>query len=244
MAIVSEDVRYTAIGMNMHGRVFRDDTLSGPRPGVLVHPEGFGISNHTYDLARRHAELGYVALACDLYGEAFYKNGGGAETRARHDKLRATPGGLLAVGKSAYEILSARPDVDRKRIAASGYCIGATIAIELAFSGGVPVAAVAGFHPTFHGVTHENAGNARGSIHVYMGDLDYACPPADRAAFEAAMKGKGVPWRMTIYGNVKHSYTNPDCTVLNDANLAYDAAAAKHSWDAMQALFRDAFAAC
>jgi dienelactone hydrolase len=242
MAIVSEDIRYTANGLAMHGRVFRDDKLTGPRPGVLVHPEGYGVSDHTYGMARRHAELGYVALACDLWGEAYYRNGGGEETRARHDKLRATPNGLLNVGKSAYEALIARPDVDRKRIATSGYCIGATIAIELSFSGGVPIAAVAGFHPTFHGVTHENAGNAKGPVHVYMGDLDYACPPADRAKFEAALKAKGIPWRMTIYGNVKHSYTNPDCMALNEPTQAYDAAAAKHSWDAMADLFREAFA--
>jgi dienelactone hydrolase len=242
MTIVSEDIRYTAIGMSMHGRLFRDDVQSGPRPAVLIFPEGYGISGHTYDMARRHAALGYVAMACDLYGEAFYKNGGGPEVRSRHDKLRAIEGGLLAIGRSAYDALSACADVDRKRIAASGYCIGATIAIELAFSG-TPLAAVAGFHPTFHGVTLANAGNAHGPVHVFMGDLDYAAPPADRAAFEAAMKGKGVPWRMTIYGNVKHSYTNPACDALGDDNQAYDAAAERHSWEAMAELFRDAFAA-
>jgi len=45
-----------------------DDTLSGQRPGVPVFPAAPGLGNQVRNSALRLAELGYVALGCDLYG--------------------------------------------------------------------------------------------------------------------------------------------------------------------------------
>jgi dienelactone hydrolase len=86
MSVKAEDVRY---GSSMHGRLFRDDLSSDPRPGVLVFPEGFGISDHTYKAAERVAALGYVALACDLYGGGYFHNGPSPETQRLVSEIMA-----------------------------------------------------------------------------------------------------------------------------------------------------------
>jgi dienelactone hydrolase len=125
--------------------------------------------------------------------------------------------------------------VDQDRIAAIGYCLGATVAMELAFSG-APIRAVAGFHPSFTGLSLEAAGQARGPIHLFIGAEDYAAPAQARAEVEQALEGKGVQWRMTVYGSVKHSFTNPNCAGMGD-KVAYDAEADEHSFEAMRALF-------
>ena len=60
---------YTADGLPMKSDLYLPDA-AGKRPGVLVFPEAFGIGEHVRARARRLAEQGYVALACDLHGNA------------------------------------------------------------------------------------------------------------------------------------------------------------------------------
>jgi dienelactone hydrolase len=238
MAIISEAVIYSAFGRTMLGRFFHDDTVRARRAGVLVFPEGFGISEHTYETARRLADLGYVALACDLYGEALYIKGGGGEIAVLCSQIRATTGGLFEIGKSAYEVLCARADVDASRIAAIGYCFGSDIACELAFSG-LPIAAIAGFHPSFKAITLANAANTRGCIHIFVGSEDSHGPLDRRVAFEEALAGKRLRWRMTVYGGVKHCFTNPEA---DGPTLAYDPIAARDSWRSTVEMFEEALA--
>jgi dienelactone hydrolase len=49
--------------------LYFDETKTGKRPAVLVFPEAYGLSAHAKEKAQRLAELGYVTLASDLYGE-------------------------------------------------------------------------------------------------------------------------------------------------------------------------------
>ena len=49
--------------------LYLDKTKTGKRPAVLVFPEAYGLSAHAKEKAQRLAELGYVTLASDLYGE-------------------------------------------------------------------------------------------------------------------------------------------------------------------------------
>ena len=240
MAIIGEDVRYTAFDNTMHGRVFRDDRWTDPRPAVLIFPEGFGISEHTYDAARRVTELGYIGMACDLYGEAYFHNGPSDYLAARNRELTSNQALLRTTGTSALELLRARGDVDSARIAAAGYCFGGTIAIELGFAA-APIVAVASFHPSFRGLTLVDAGNTRCPMHLFIGAEDYSAQPAARMPFEEALNGAGVRWRMTLYGSVKHSYTNPDCQGMGDA-VEYDAEADQDSFESMARLLARAFA--
>jgi dienelactone hydrolase len=240
MAILSEDIRYEAQGRPMHGRLFRDEAWQGPRPAVLVFPEGFGISEHTYDAAWRIAELGYLGFACDLYGEGWFHNGPHPYLMERNAELTTDCHALRAIGASALDLLAARSDVDASRIAAIGYCLGGTIAIELGFAA-APLAAISTFHPTFRGLTLADAGNTPCPMQLFVGADDYACPLAARETFEEALRDTGGRWQMTIYGGVKHSFTNPNCGGMGD-KVAYDAEADRHSWSEMARLFEQVLA--
>lgn len=45
----SETLVYEADGLSMQGQLFFDPAQSGPRPGVLVFPEAFGLGDHALD---------------------------------------------------------------------------------------------------------------------------------------------------------------------------------------------------
>ena len=240
MAIASEDIRYVSNGTEMHGRLFRDDGWTGQRPAVLVFPEGFGISEHTFAAARRMTELGYIGVACDLYGGGYFHNGSMPRHISENERFTAEPERLLAVGTGALEHVRARDDVDGSRIAASGYCLGGTIAMALAFDV-APIVAVASFHPSFRCLPLANAAKIVCPMHLFIGSLDYAAPPEARAAFEKAMGASGAAWRLMLYGGVKHSFTNPNIEGLGD-RAAYDPEADAHSWASMAALFEKTLA--
>ena len=66
----SEVLKYQVNGLNMESVLYFDETKTGKRPAILVFPEAFGLSEHTKEKAQRLAELGYVTLANDLFGES------------------------------------------------------------------------------------------------------------------------------------------------------------------------------
>lgn len=67
--IRGEPVEYVAGDTTMKGYLAYDDSFPGKRPGILVVHEWWGNNEYTRKRARMLAELGYVALAVDMYGE-------------------------------------------------------------------------------------------------------------------------------------------------------------------------------
>jgi dienelactone hydrolase len=62
------DVEYEYEGTRLVGFLAVDDDRSGTRPGVLIAHDAAGRGEHVKQVARRLAELGYVALAIDYHG--------------------------------------------------------------------------------------------------------------------------------------------------------------------------------
>lgn len=66
----TQTLEYREDGKPLQGFLAWDDLGREPRPGVLVFHENTGLTDHERERAVRLAELGYVALACDMFGEA------------------------------------------------------------------------------------------------------------------------------------------------------------------------------
>src|SRR5262245_59970941 len=58
----------------LNGLFAWDAARSGRRPGVLVIHGGAGLDDHARGRARRFADAGYVAFACDMYGASVMGN--------------------------------------------------------------------------------------------------------------------------------------------------------------------------
>jgi len=240
MAVRSETLAYEADGLAMVSHFYVDDATAGPRPGILVFPEAFGLGEHAKSRAERLAGLGYAALACDLHGQGRIV-ASLEEVMGLIGPMMQNPAGTRARAQGALEALRARPEVDGTKVAAIGYCFGGTMALELARSGAAILAAV-GFHSGLATARPEDAKNIRGKVLVCIGADDPGVPPEQRAAFETEMRAGGVNWRMHLYGGVVHSFTNPEAEKLGRPEFArYDARADARSWAEMMALFGEAF---
>ena len=67
--IKEENVTYTVNGVLLKGYVAYDQNVKGKRPAVLVVHEWWGLSEYPKMRARMLAELGYIAMAVDIFGD-------------------------------------------------------------------------------------------------------------------------------------------------------------------------------
>jgi dienelactone hydrolase len=235
----TEVLSYEADGLLMQSHLYFEDGASG-RPGILVFPEAFGLSQHAKTQAERLAGLGYVTLACDLHGEgklfSDLKSVSGILERLRNE-----PAHIRARAKGGLGSLLARPEIDSSRMAAIGYCFGGTMALELARDGS-PIAGVVGFHSGLATVAPQDARNIKGKVLVCIGADDPVIPLEQRIDFEREMRNGGVDWQMHLYGGVVHSFTNPDADKAGRTEVSrYNAKAAARSWASMLAFFTEIF---
>jgi dienelactone hydrolase len=76
-----------------------------------------------------------------------------------------------------------------------------------------------------------------------VGAQDPLLPADQRAAFEAEMIEAGVDWRLNVYGQAQHSFTNPGADATGIPGLAYHAETDRRSWRAMLDLFAETIGA-
>src|SRR5580700_9979339 len=67
-AIKTEPVKYNIGSQEYQGFLAYDDASTAKRPGVLVAPEWWGLTDYAKHRAEQLAALGYVAFAMDPYG--------------------------------------------------------------------------------------------------------------------------------------------------------------------------------
>jgi dienelactone hydrolase len=236
-----ETLTYQADGLTMKSELFFEPG-TGPRPGVLVYPEAYGLNAHALDRAQRLASLGYVALACDLHGEALVVEDLGV-AMGMLNPLYADPSKTRARAAGGLRALRARSEVDAARVGAIGFCFGGTMSLELARSG-ADIKAVVGFHSGLSTAAPKTDAKAiKARILVCIGADDPFIPLEQRTQFEAEMRAAGVDWQMHLYGNTVHSFTLPTAANAKRPDaMRYSAAADTRSWASMQNLFVEAFA--
>lgn len=236
-----EILTYAADGLTMRSQLFFEPSES-PRPGILVFPEAFGLSQHAIDRARRLSEMGYVALACDLHGEGLLVDDL-QEAIGLLQPLFADPSRTRARAGAGLAALIGRTEVDAGRVASIGFCFGGTMSLELARSG-ADIKAVVGFHSGLGTKAPKSDAKAiRARILVCIGADDPMIPAEQRAEFETEMRDAGIDWQMHVYGNTVHSFTNQQAAIrgMPDA-IRYSPESDARSWAAMQELFSETLA--
>lgn len=241
--IKDEEVTYTAGDVTMKGYLAYDDAKKGKRPGVLVVHEWWGHNEYARKRARQLAEMGYVALAVDMYGD-------GKQAAHPQDAQKFAGAvmqnveGAKARFMAALDLLKKNPNTDSKRIAAIGYCFGGGVVLHMARFG-VALKGVASFHGSLQTQTPAVAGKVKAKILVCNGADDNFITPEQIATFKKEMTDAKVNFQFNSYPGAKHSFTNPDAD--NYAKqfgmpIAYNADADKKSWEDMQAFFKKIFA--
>jgi len=240
--IEGKPVEYTAGGITLKGYIAYDKNVKGKRPGVLVVHEWWGQNEYVRKRARMLAELGYTALALDMYGE-----GKMAEHPADAGKFSSEVMKNFPVAKerflAAMDFLKKQPTVDPANIAAIGYCFGGGVVLNMARQG-VDLKGVASFHGSLAVVKPDQPTPIKAAVRVYNGADDKFIPAEAIEGLKKEMADGKVNFKFTNYPGAVHSFTNPDATELGkkfNMPIAYNAAADKASWADMQKFFREIF---
>ncbi len=233
--VVGKTVEYSAQGVVMKGYIAYDENLRGRQPGVLVVHEWWGLNEYARKRARMLAELGYTALAVDMYGE-----GKQAEHPSDAGKFATELMKNFDVAKArftaAMDFLKQQDTVDPIRIAAIGYCFGGGVVLNMARQG-VDLKGVASFHGGLTAVKPSQPGSVKAKILVLNGADDKFTPPEQIEGFKQEMKSAGADFQFISYPGAVHSFTNPEATELGkkfNMPIAYNADADRKSWDELK----------
>jgi len=238
--IVAKDFEYVdpfGDKATLQGYIAYDDAIKGNRPGVLIVHQWKGLGEHEKNVAKELAKLGYVAFAVDIYGKGVRPTdsaGAGAQAgKYRKDRKLFRHRMIIAMA----ELVKTKMVADKK-IAAIGYCFGGGGVLELARSG-APVAGVVSFHGNLDTPNPKDAEKIKGKVLVCHGADDPLVPDKQVTAFKKEMRDAKVDWQLNSYGGAVHAFTDPRA---NRAGMAqYNEQAAKRSWTAMKAFFKECF---
>jgi dienelactone hydrolase len=240
--IKGEEVEYSDNGTTLKGYLAYDDSIKGKRPGVLVVHEWWGLNDYARKRANMLAELGYTALAVDMYG-----NGQQADHPDKAGELSSNVMKNLDNAQKRFEaamdLLKKQKTVNPDQIAAIGYCFGGGVVLNMALRG-VDLDGVASFHGILPTAAPENA-DIKSKIIVFQGAKDPFVKDEQVEEFKKAMDSTNADYEIVIYSNAKHSFTNPKADEYGkkfDLPLEYNAEADQKSWDRTQEFLKGVFA--
>jgi dienelactone hydrolase len=240
--IRGEPVEYVAGGTTMKGYLAYDDGLSGKRPGILVVHEWWGNNEYVRKRARMLAELGYVALAADMYGEgrqALHPDDAGKFSAEIRKNMPLGRERFLA----ARKVLEEHEFTDPEHIGAIGYCFGGGVVLQMARDG-MDLAGVVSFHGGLATESPAKPGSVKAKILVLTGADDKFVPPGQVEAFRKEMKAAGADFRIVSYPGTLHGFTNPESDSYAkkfNMPIGYNADADRQSWAEMKTFFKDIF---
>ncbi len=240
MHIQKEDVEYRSQGVLLKGYLAYDETLQGKRPGILVVHEWWGHNEYARRRADMLAELGYTALAVDMYGEgkqAAHPDEAGKFATAIMENMNIAE----ARFKAALDILREHRTVDHERIAAIGYCFGGSIVLQMARNG-MDLDGVVSFHGGLSTSSPAEQGKVKSRILVLHGGDDQLISPEQIARFRDEMIQPGIDFKFISYEGAQHSFTNPAAdTYAKKFNIpvGYDPEGDRKSWEEMKNFLKE-----
>jgi len=210
-------------------------------PGIVLVQEVFGIDGHIREMSERFAAEGFVVIAPDLYSRAGVP--GPKPTRDvpdpvwSVDEVRAAVLSLpdrrvLGDLEGALDHLAQQPDVDAKKLATVGFCMGGNYAYLLGCASR-RVSAVVDFYGRFiyrelspHKPVQplELALNLSCPMLAMFGERDPSISAEDVERFRKVMDQFAREVTVVVFPGAGHGF-------MNDRRRSYDRETAGKAWE-------------
>jgi carboxymethylenebutenolidase len=211
----------------------------GPFPTVLVVQEIFGVHEYIKDVARRLAQLGYLALAPELYFRCGDPSKAPDFEALQTNFVNKTPDSAVMSDLDATVGWAASRGGDPSRLGIVGFCWGGRIAWLYAAHQPALKAAVAwygrlsGFStPTNPRHPLDVSDSLLAPVLGLYGGADAAIPPTDVDKFRSALEAADSPSKVVVYPEAGHAFHA-------DYRQSYRPADAADGWARMLAWFSE-----
>ncbi len=215
--IVTEQAVYYQNEKNVSGYLARPADKQ-KHPGLILIHEWWGLNDNIRDNARKFAELGYVALAVDLY------EGKSATTPDEARKLatgvRNNVEGAFKNLKGAVAFIKGHASTNPDRVASIGWCFGGGWSYQIAKNGlGVKASII--YYGRFN--PKDDLSKMRATILGHFGAKDRGIKVDTVEEFQARLKTLSGDHEIYIYENAGHAFANEGGSRYNKeaADLAW-----------------------
>jgi dienelactone hydrolase len=236
--IKTETIEYHDGDTKLTGQLVYDDSINGPRPGIIVAHEWWGLNDYAKKRAEMLAELGYVAFALDMYGDDKVTSHA-PDAKGWMQQITGNVDAWQARAMAGLEVLKGSELVDDDKLAAIGYCFGGATVMQMAYAG-ADLDGVVSFHGSLPPAPE--GADIKAKVLAAHGYDDGFVPPEKVAAFEQSLADAGADWQMVVFSGTRHGFTNPNAGDYGMDMLQYNAEADKRSWAMMQAFLDEVFA--
>jgi dienelactone hydrolase len=240
--IHTEEINYSADGIDMQGYIAWNSEQDGPRPGVLVAHEWWGCNDYAKRRARMLARAGYTGLAIDLYGggiNAANPEEAGQLMTGRLDDMEGTRTRFNA----ALETLKTHEKVDATRTGAIGYCFGGGVVTHMARMGAA-LNVVGSFHGAVGMAAVDGPDHIDCQVMVYNGEADVLIGDDQIDGFREQMEKTAARYQFIQLPGALHGFSNPMASTnakKYGLPLAYNALADESSWAHIRLTFEHVF---
>jgi dienelactone hydrolase len=239
--IKEETISYSVNGETYKGFIAYDDNIKGKRPAILIVPEWWGLNDYPRMRARKLAELGFIAMAADVFGDGKIA-ANPTEAQEFATPFYKDPSRVKSILDAAIMKLKAYSQTDPNNIAAIGYCFGGYVALNYAKLG-ADLKGVVSFHGGMGG-TPVDKKLLKAKVLVCQGGNDKFVAQKDVDKFKHQLDSIGADNSVKIYANATHAFTNPDATATGkkfNMPIEYNAEADRNSWNDMKDFFASVF---
>ncbi len=211
----------------------------GKRVGIVAVHEAWGLGKQVQRRVKMLADLGYVALAADIFGDRYIPKDP-PDGMARIGQWLGDRPALRRRAAAAVTALKAHPLCDG-RIGVIGYCFGGSTALEVARAGTPDVLGVVSFHGALPTDMPAEKGAIKARVLACHGAEDPLVPHEALVDFLKEMAAAGADCQTICYTGACHSFTNPDADGSINPGIHYEEKADRRSWVAMQTHFNEVF---
>jgi carboxymethylenebutenolidase len=212
----------------------------GSYPGIIVIHEAWGVNDHIRDVTRRFANLGYVALAPDLYTRVGAPKAADSMDVVISRMLSLSDRQLVRDLDKAADLLASQPGMNGK-IGCVGFCMGGRTTLLYACSsnrlsaaidcwGGAVTADAAPVTPQRPVPIADLVPQLSCPLYLVGGEEDANPSPAQLEALSQRLRQAGKTFTVDIFKNAGHAF-------LADYRPSYREKAAFELWPKIASFF-------
>jgi carboxymethylenebutenolidase len=241
-SLADRDVTFSGAGGDAVGGYLVEPRGSDPRPGLLVLHEAMGLNDHIRDVARRFANIGFSALAPDLYAR---EGSPGTDVGAFMKAMLAVPDERAVADLDGAAAFLRDLETANGKVGCIGFCSGGRQTLLFACSSSAPDVAVdcwGGFTlyaspddvttPTRPVPVADLIPGLACPLMIAVGAEDTNPSPADADLLRERLWTAGKDFRIEVFEEAGHAF-------FADYRPSYQEEAAKRLWHEVVPYLRD-----